>query len=60
MASTNLNFRVSPELKRRIEAHAKRQRRSLAATIRVMIEDTLDEAEAGEERRRALLMGDPA
>lgn len=59
MATTNLNFRVSADLKKRLEAHAKRQRRSVADTIRVMLQDALDEAEAGEERRRSL-MGDTA
>ena len=40
--TTNLNVSVSPRLKQRLWAEARRQRRNLSSMVRVFLEEALD------------------
>lgn len=57
--TTNLNVSVSPRLKQRLWAEAKRQRRNLSSMVRVFLEEALDLEETitpfGEEEYEAVL-----
>lgn len=54
MKTTTIQIRLNEELKARIKAEAERRRRSVSDTIRIILEDYLNEKEIQNDRIEAL------